>query len=90
MKPKVIIVFSLILLFPFACLCQNNTQEEVINQDSLSTKSIMFVNKTIDKRTQTVPKAYSYDRLGMFCKLDVILQRKNNINIHFRLPSKNY
>ncbi|MGB0862068.1 MAG: hypothetical protein ACPG19_09310 [Saprospiraceae bacterium] len=63
---------------------KKSTNNWVLNATSVKENTSLF------SHTSTIPSAYSYNDLAIFCKLEVQLEQKTKIPIKFRLGEFNH
>lgn len=72
----------------FSLLPQEN--KTISKQDSITTSNIFPKNPFMKQIVAPIPKAYCYDDLAIFCKLEVKLEKTFNFPVKIRLGEVNY
>lgn len=72
----------------FSLLSQEN--KTIFKKDSVTTSSVFPKNPFIKQIVTPIPKAYCYDDLAIFCKLEVKLEKTFKFPVKIRLGEVNY
>ncbi len=84
MDLRAIVIPALLLVMPVQAQLLGTSSSEP-TRDDRSTLSLMWTSRTADGLLAPLPSPWSYRELGVFCKLEVHLERRLRVPVLFRL-----